>query len=488
MKKYFPNQISLLIILLTLAHFLNNASNIYGQEGPTGSHLGIPPVLSEAQFSESETNSNLLKTILRQHIMSADVVDSVIYTQSSTTYKDIYTYSSTVKILTLLKQIYQGGWVNYKLSTFTYDDNGNLENELYENWNQAGGVWLKDNRKTSVYDDQGNKLTYLYEKWDSFTEEWKNDVRYTNSYDVNGNWMTYQRELWNTSYLSWILDWLVNLTYDGSGNELTQLWDYNAANLRDWFYTFTYDTIGNRQTYLRSYREPYTTEWVDAYRYLYTYDQSGNLLIDQSEFWDIHNNVWVLGSRYVFTYDLDGNLITQLSESPIGDTGLWQGSYRSFYSYNTSRNLLSAVTEKWDILNSLWADYGRATYDYDYTGYFIHYYNETWNGIYWTPANDMIDFESNGVSFSYICEELSIYYGALTAIDNTDFNILRNFSLSQNYPNPFNPTTTIKYSIPEMSKVSLILLNLLGEEIITLVNDEKPAGNYSVNFNAVNHF
>jgi len=60
------------------------------------------------------------------------------------------------------------------------------------------------------------------------------------------------------------------------------------------------------------------------------------------------------------------------------------------------------------------------------------------------------------------------------------------FLLEQNYPNPFNPTTTIKYSVTEVSKVSLILFNLLGQEIITLVNDEKPAGNYSVNFNAVN--
>ena len=58
------------------------------------------------------------------------------------------------------------------------------------------------------------------------------------------------------------------------------------------------------------------------------------------------------------------------------------------------------------------------------------------------------------------------------------------FTLFQNYPNPFNPSTKIKYSIPEISKIQLTLFNLLGEEIITLVNDEKSAGNYSVDFNA----
>jgi len=58
------------------------------------------------------------------------------------------------------------------------------------------------------------------------------------------------------------------------------------------------------------------------------------------------------------------------------------------------------------------------------------------------------------------------------------------FSLSQNYPNPFNPTTTIKYKIPEVSFVILKVYDVLGNEIITLVNEQKPLGNYKVEFNA----
>ena len=65
-----------------------------------------------------------------------------------------------------------------------------------------------------------------------------------------------------------------------------------------------------------------------------------------------------------------------------------------------------------------------------------------------------------------------------------ELNMPLTFNLYQNYPNPFNPSTTIKYSIPELSKVRLTLFNLLGEEITTLVNEEKNAGNYSVEFNA----
>jgi hypothetical protein len=58
--------------------------------------------------------------------------------------------------------------------------------------------------------------------------------------------------------------------------------------------------------------------------------------------------------------------------------------------------------------------------------------------------------------------------------------------LFQNYPNPFNPTTTIKYSIPELSFVTLKVYDVLGSEIITLVNEEKPIGTHTIEFGASN--
>jgi hypothetical protein len=62
--------------------------------------------------------------------------------------------------------------------------------------------------------------------------------------------------------------------------------------------------------------------------------------------------------------------------------------------------------------------------------------------------------------------------------------VVQDFHLEQNYPNPFNPSTTIQFRVPNSSFVNLKVYDILGREVATLVNEEKPAGNYEVEFNA----
>ena len=61
---------------------------------------------------------------------------------------------------------------------------------------------------------------------------------------------------------------------------------------------------------------------------------------------------------------------------------------------------------------------------------------------------------------------------------------LSDFILYQNYPNPFNPATTIRWQSPVSSHQTLKIFDVLGNEIATLVDEFKQAGNYSVEFSA----
>jgi hypothetical protein len=58
------------------------------------------------------------------------------------------------------------------------------------------------------------------------------------------------------------------------------------------------------------------------------------------------------------------------------------------------------------------------------------------------------------------------------------------FKLDQNYPNPFNPTTMIRFSLPERSHVELVIYDALGDHVETLINGEREAGVYEVEFDA----
>ncbi len=75
--------------------------------------------------------------------------------------------------------------------------------------------------------------------------------------------------------------------------------------------------------------------------------------------------------------------------------------------------------------------------------------------------------------------------GGTTFIQEEEIEIIPSeFSLSQNYPNPFNPSTTIRYSLPQSSNVVIKVYDVLGNEIETLVDEEKPIGTFEITWYA----
>ncbi|MFZ1322637.1 MAG: S8 family serine peptidase [Ignavibacteria bacterium] len=101
-------------------------------------------------------------------------------------------------------------------------------------------------------------------------------------------------------------------------------------------------------------------------------------------------------------------------------------------------------------------------------------------------GTDLIRFKAvsaygNNLYLDNICK-----VNGTTGISNLNLDIPFEYSLSQNYPNPFNPTTKINFSIPVNGFVTLKIYDVLGKEVMTLVNEQKPAGNYATEFNGAN--
>lgn len=127
--------------------------------------------------------------------------------------------------------------------------------------------------------------------------------------------------------------------------------------------------------------------------------------------------------------------------------------------------MIEELRQYWDGVN--WENDWKNTYDYDGNNNMIEMIEQDWDGSNWVNLVKIV--------YSYIP----------TGVEQLTAGI-KVYSLSNNYPNPFNPTTKIKYQIPELSIVTIKVYDVLGNDIASLVNEEKFTGNYEVEFNASN--
>lgn len=105
-------------------------------------------------------------------------------------------------------------------------------------------------------------------------------------------------------------------------------------------------------------------------------------------------------------------------------------------------------------------------------------YSGCW-GVYMFPSGKIIGSDISGGLFTISLKNV------LTGISNNYLNsVPDNFSLSQNYPNPFNPSTTIKFTINQHSKVKLSLYDVSGIKIADLINDTRDGGSYEFRLDA----
>jgi hypothetical protein len=107
----------------------------------------------------------------------------------------------------------------------------------------------------------------------------------------------------------------------------------------------------------------------------------------------------------------------------------------------------------------------------------------------YTIVSDKFGYESaelSNVSLDYVQNPVQSVSLELNPLDITSVNesgeIINSYKLFQNYPNPFNPVTVINYQIHDPGFVSLKVYNIIGQEVVTLVNEVKNTGSYQVSF------
>jgi len=169
------------------------------------------------------------------------------------------------------------------------------------------------------------------------------------------------------------------------------------------------------------------------------------------------------GPRWIRELDTKIRLLTSDSSS-LGDNDDWDDWYELNYYMGDVSNTYSKVT-----VDSL-----------PYTGtYYIDAF--AYYGAY-NGKEPTIGKNSTG---SYKILAIS---DRTVGVDGKNLEIPTSFGLDQNYPNPFNPSTVIQYRLKEPTDVKLTIYNILGQKVVTLVNQDQIAGNYKVQWNAKNEY
>ena len=194
---------------------------------------------------------------------------------------------------------------------------------------------------------------------------------------------------------------------------------------------------------------------------------------------DINNNKWITTDKGLAVYNEIGVVLpeqlTLIDTLNYGDVNIGESSSEELTIYNPTGNNL--------IIDSL-----------NFTNYV---FSSNANLPIDITANDsatiIINFQpvtvENYLSRLTLYTNNGMYAQVVAGVGKSPSGVfieepLFSFSLSQNYPNPFNPNTSIKYQIPEISFVTIKVYDVLGNEIATVVNEEKPAGSYEVEFDA----
>ena len=220
----------------------------------------------------------------------------------------------------------------------------------------------------------------------------------------------------------------------------------------------------------------------------FIYSQSSDLIIeDGSEFYVVLNAQ--IEADFI-TVNLGGSFIAE-DPSGIGSgtiirgEGVWVLPVElSSFTANINNNTVTLCWKTETEINNYGFDIERKTINSDWAK--IGYIQGSGNSNAPKEYTYLDKSPIGGSKFEYRLKQIDndgqFEYSDVIEVDVDPTE----FELYQNYPNPFNPSTKIRYQLPNESKVVIKIYNILGAEVMELVNEQKEAGTYEVEFNAAN--
>jgi hypothetical protein len=163
-----------------------------------------------------------------------------------------------------------------------------------------------------------------------------------------------------------------------------------------------------------------------------------------------------------------------------------KGSLKSWVKKYSGEGKMFLSLDNSKFGNLYLADGNRIYFSNNYGDTFTLYQtlNSSIVGIYKKPNSDLLYAATNYDIYEILTNSIKSLKHFITAVNDDGKEIVKNFVLHQNYPNPFNPSTTISYEIPKSGLVQLKIYDVLGKEVVSLVNKVQSAGQHTVVFNS----
>lgn len=182
---------------------------------------------------------------------------------------------------------------------------------------------------------------------------------------------------------------------------------------------------------------------------------------------------------FILYGDIDGSIYK--FKLMLGSLTSTHYNCRIIVSHNGSRNVLASASFSTSSYNWQWFEQTVSGPDPATVAGDTLILRIAFNGWAHVYASDFIENDPFSPQYYAYIDIGSIVNGVEQIAD--DPAIPKTFGLEQNFPNPFNPETTIKYQLPKTSEITIKIFNIAGQLVETLVEQQQPAGYYSINWN-----